>query len=210
MKIVAPIALIAVLAAGCGSGGTTPTIPLQLSDIPHSGSCDKNGISTSGAAGTCTAGGTTIIVANNGHWLRMKEYAVQVTGVRTAMYLGDRAAPNFTPGGKFVVVTLRVKNSGSKAQRFDQTSKLAYLLVDGTEYPEVQGAENELASSLYKTALAIKPGATVTGTVVFDPPEEHAMHAGATGSRLVFLNPEDSTNGLPRLGFRSIGFLRLG
>jgi hypothetical protein len=202
------IALIVVLAAGCGSGASTN--PLQLSGIPRSASCDKNGISTGSAAGTCTAGGTTIIVANNGQWLRMKDYAVQVTGVRTATHLGSRAASNFTPGGQFVVVTLRVRNSGSKAQPFDQTSKLAYLLADGTEYPEVQEAENELASSFQKAALVIKPGATATGTVVFDPPQAHAAHAGTTGSQLVFLNAEDSTNGLPRLGFRAIGFVRLG
>ena len=211
---IAPIALIVALAAGCGGGGsttsTTPTIPQQLSGIPHSGSCAKNGISTRGAAGTCKAGGTTIIVANNGEWLRMKDYAVQVTGVRTATNLGSRAAANFTPGGLFVVVTLRVRNSGSNAQPFDETSKLAYLLVDGTEYAEVQDAESELGSSFHKTALVIKPGATATGTVVFDPPQAHAVHAGATGSRLVFLNAEDSTNGLPQLGFRAIGFIRLG
>lgn len=213
MRSLATLALLlAATAAGCGgSGKTTPTatIPLQLSGIPHSHSCDKSGISTRGAAGTCMAGPTKIIVADKGDSLHMKEFAVQVIGIRTTAHLGNRAASNFGRNTKFVVVTLRVTNSGSKAQPFDETSQLAFLLVDGKEYAEVQGAEAELASSFYNTTRAVKPGGSATGTVVFDPPQKHAAHAGNAGSYLVVLNSEDSGNGVPRLGFRAIGFVPL-
>jgi hypothetical protein len=84
-----------------------------------------------------------------------------------------------------------------------------YLLVDGTEYGEVQAAEKELAGSLDKDGPLIKPGAEGTGTVVFDPPASGADSIRDKGSYVVFLDSDETSNGYPRLGFRSIGFIRL-
>jgi hypothetical protein len=208
VKRLALLSLLVVVAVGCGGGKHAN--PLQVSGVPSSADCDKKGISTDAAReGACVVGLTAITAANRDHWLRMKDYAVRVAGVRTATHLGNRASVNFMAGGEFVVVTLRVKNVGPAAERFDRNSKLAFLLVDGTEYLEVPGAEDELLDSFHAHGKVIKPGRIRSGTVVFDPPQEHAKNVRAEGSHLVFLNAEDSGNGYPRLGFRAIGFIRL-
>ena len=201
------IALVGVV-AGCGGG--KHSVVLQVSDVPSSQDCDTKGISTSAAkAGTCDVSGTKVIVANQGQSLGMKDYAVQVLGIRMSSQLGNRAAENFTPAGRFVIATLRVKNTGTTPQRFDATSKLAYLLVDGTEYAEVPAAEAQLHNSFNKAGSSIKPGRSATATVVFDPPAGHAKNAGADKSYVVFLNPQDAGNGYPRVGFDALGFIRL-
>lgn len=201
-------ALVVALAAGCG-GSKNPSLPTQLSDLPSSTSCDEKGISTDAArTGTCTAESTRITVANRHQPLSMQDYDAQVVSVRTADELGQRAAQNFTPDGKFVIVSLRVKNTGSTAQRFDRNADQAYLLVDGKEYGEVQGAEDELPGSFSKDGAAIEPGAEGTGTVVFDPPADSAKSLSDKGY-VVFLDSNETTNGYPRLGFRSLGFIRL-
>ena len=55
----------------------------------------------------------------------------------------------------------------------------------------------------------VKPGDVGTGTVVFDPPATHAKNLDAKGSHVVFLDSDETGNGYPRLGFRSLGFIRL-
>ena len=203
------LALLVFLAAGCG-GSKQATIPLQVSDVPSSPSCDKKEISTSEARpGTCHVDTTKITVADRGKWLQMKGYAVRVAGVETSGRMGSHFASNFTPDGEFVIATLQVRNTSAKRQRFDGSSNLAYLLVDGTEYAEEPQAEAELRGSFVKDGVVLKPGGVGTGTVVFDPPATHAKNRNAAGSHIVFLNPDETGNGYPRLGFPSLGFIRL-
>lgn len=207
-RLAATLTLLVAVTAGCGGG--KHQIQLQLSDLPSSTSCNNEGISTSEArAGTCVAGSTKITVANRGEQLQMEDYAVSVLGVRTTEHIGRRAAPNFTPDGKFVIVSLQITNTGSSPQSFDTNSDIAYLLVGGTEYGEVPQAEDLLPGSLKKDGSSIKPGDAGSGTVVFDPPASGANDLGSTGSYIVFLETNETTNGYPRLGFRSIGFIRL-
>jgi hypothetical protein len=202
-------ALVVVLAAGCG-GSKKSSFPTQVSAIPSSASCDKKGISTDEAnAGTCVASGTRITVANKARWLAMKDYAARVTDVRTADRVGDFAGPNFTPEGKFVVVSLQAKNTGKKAQRFDPKSNMAYLLLDGKEYAEVAQAEEGLAGSFHADGKPIEPGAVGNGTVVFDAPAKSVEKLGDAGSHVVFLDTYENENGYPRLGFPTLGFIRL-
>jgi hypothetical protein len=139
----------------------------------------------------------------------MKGYSVRLVGLRRAKSLGSRAASNFTPGGEFVIATLGVTNSGSKPLQFDRAANLGYLLAGGTEFQEVPGAEKEVSDSFAAHGPTIKPGKTATGTLVFDPPAGQASKAGAKGSYLVFFNPGDAGNGLPRVGSPAIGLIRL-
>ena len=208
-RLAIPVLLVA-LAAGCGSGNDNNHPTLQLSDLPSSASCDNKGISTSDArTGTCVAGSTHITAANKGQWLQMRGYAVRVESVRTADELGQRAAQNFAKDGKFVIVSLAVKNTGPAALDFDKSSDIAYLLVNGTEYEELTAAEDLLPGSLHKDGSSINPGHVGNGTVVFDPPASGASTLNSEGSYVVFLDTDETTNGYPRLGFRSIGFIRL-
>jgi hypothetical protein len=206
MKRLAVVTLLIVVAAGCG--GSKHAGPLQVTEVPSSPSCDQKGISTSAAqSGTCHVDTTKIRVAGKGRWLKMKDYDVRLSGVQTKERIGNHFASNFTPDGQFVIATLQARNTSAKPQRFDASSNLAYLLVDGTEYLEVPGAE--LGGSFAKDDAEIAPGQVATGTVVFDPPAAHAKNLDSAGSHIVFLDSDETGNGYPRLGFRSLGFIQL-
>ena len=201
--------LVVVFVAGCG-GSKKVSFPTQVSGVPSSKSCDAKGISTDAAEpGTCVVSGTRITVANRAQWLRMQGYDARVASVRTADRVGNFAGPNFIPNGKFVVVSLQAKNTGNQAQRFDPKSNMAYLLVDGTEYAEVAQAAQGLAGSFKADRASIAPGDVGNGTVVFDVPEQHLANLHKAGSYVVFLNTDENENGYPRLGFPSLGFIRL-
>ena len=202
-------ALVVVLVAGCG-GSKKASFPTQVSGVPSSKSCDAKGISTDAAEpGTCVASGTRITVANRAQWLKMQGYDARLAGIRTAARVGKFAGPNFTPDGKFVIVRLQARNTGSKVQSFDSMGNMAYLLVDGTEYAEIPQAEDGLADSFHADGAPIDPGRVGSGSVVFDVPEQHLAKLQEAGSYVVFLNTDENENGYPRLGFPSLGFIRL-
>jgi len=203
------LAVLVVAATACGGGGDNNGGAPQASGIPDSKDCKDRGIaSDKEATGSCRAEDTAVRVANRPGRLRMKGHTVQVVGLGAAATLGRRAAQNFLPDGKFVVARLRVANTGTKPLRFDRGSNEVFLLVDGTEYQEVAGAEAQLRDSFAK-AKAIPPGQSRTGRVVFVLPADHAKNAGGEDSYVVVLNSEDAGNGFPRVGLRSIGFVRL-
>jgi hypothetical protein len=160
--------------------------------------------------GVCVANGTTVTAVDRAHLLHMNEYEAELAGVRTAASLGELSADKLQRGGQFVVVTLRVKNTGKVARAFDRTSNLVFLLVDRKQYPETLGAGAASPGSFSSHGAEIEPGQFHTGTIVFDLPLEHARNVRARGSDLVFLNFGDEGRGFPMVGTTpAIGFLRL-
>jgi len=214
-----PLVLVAVaLAAGCGGGKAgptttraTPQITAGLRGLPRSASCVRKGITTRAArAGTCKSGATTVVIVNRAARLGMGAYGVELTGLRTAATLGRRAAENFEPGGRFVVVALRVQNPGKSRLLFDRSTRVAYLLLGGQLYPEIPGAEAQVSDSFHLLKAAVRPGKTHMGTVVFDPPARQAAKVRTQGY-LVFLKLGEELSGPPRLGAGKtlLGFIRL-
>jgi hypothetical protein len=214
MRKFAVLSLAVVVSTGCGgkhaSAPRTPQIIGGIKGIPRSADCTSKKIVTSAAGeGVCVAKGSRITAADAGHRLRMKEYDARLEGTRTARAVGRRAASNFEPRGRFVLVTLWLKNTGTAPRAFDRTSQLVFLLVDHDLYPEVPGAEAELADSFRSYGAVVAPGRAHRGAVVFDLPQRQAERLRARGSNLVFLNLDEQGNGFPHAGTRSMGFIRL-
>jgi hypothetical protein len=205
-----------VVAAGCGGAKksapqkTTQTTP-QTTESSSRTDCDRKGITTQAAReGVCVVKSTTITVADNAHWLHMNDYDARVTGVRAAATVGTLSADTFQSGGAFVIVTLRVKNTGTVPRAFDRTSKLVFLLVDQKQYGEIPPAELAAPDSFRSHDGAIEPGQVETGTIVFGLPLVHAQSVRARGSDLVFLNFDEAGTGFPLVGrTAAIGFIRL-
>jgi hypothetical protein len=200
------------MSAGCGGKKATPSEKTTSSERSSTTTdCDRKGITTTVAReGACVVNGSRITVADKAHWLRMKDYDVRVDGLRTAATLGKFSANTFETGGQFIVVTLRVKNTGRVPRAFDTSSNLVFLLVDQQQFAEIPDAETESPDSFRSHGGPIDSGQTRSGTIVFDLPPEHVPNLRARGSDLVFLNFADGGKGLPYVGTTpAIGFIRL-
>jgi hypothetical protein len=61
--------------------------------------------------GTCVARGVALTVADRAHWLHGKDYAARVEGVRTVGTLHASSSGTLRAHGRFVVVTLSIRNT---------------------------------------------------------------------------------------------------
>jgi hypothetical protein len=208
--------LVAVIAAGCGGNKTTaPKKHGATAARVSAGAseCDAKGITTSAAReGVCSVKEFTISVANRAHRLRVGEYDVRFVGLRTAKMLHTRAGRTLRSNGKFVIVTLSVKNKLSVPRTFDERSALVSLLVDKKNFTENRDAEGDPSIDSFRLrGRVMQPDETDTGTIVFDLPTEHAKNLYRRGSDLVFINFSGESSGYPASGQapQRLGYLRL-
>jgi hypothetical protein len=144
---------IGIVLAGCAGSGTT------------SGSNAGGGATTSSSAGL-----------ND----RVKDgkFEFTVTSVKCGVPQVGPDAVGEKAQGQFCLVSVSVKNIGTKAQLLDDSSQYAYS-PQGVKYSSNSVAGMELNGSGSSTFLTeINPGNQVTGKLVFDIP------AGATISKL--------------------------
>jgi hypothetical protein len=206
--------LVAVTAGGCGGSKTTaPTQQATASLSAGASDCDAKGITTSVAReGVCEVKGFTISVANRAHWLHVGEYDVRFVDLRTATTLHARSGRTLRANGKFVTVTLSVKNKLSVPRAFDERSALVSLLVDKKNFTENRDAEGDPSIDSFRLrGRVMQPDETDKGTIVFDLPAEHAKNLYARGSDLVFINFSGESSGYPASGNapQRLGYLRL-
>jgi hypothetical protein len=206
--------LVAAAAAGCGGSKTTaPKKHATASVSAGASDCDAKGITTSAAReGVCDVKGFTISVANRAHRLSVGEYDVRFVGLRTVTTLHTRSGRTLRANGKFVIVTLSVKNKLSAPRAFDQRSALVSLLVDKKNFTENRDAEGDPSIDSFRLrGRVMQPDETDTGTIVFDLPAEHANNVYARGSDLVFINFSGESSGYPASGNapQRLGYLRL-
>jgi hypothetical protein len=207
--------LVAVTAAGCG-GNTTAAPKKQPNTASVSGGasdCDAKGITTHAAReGVCDVKGFTISVGNRAHPLHVGEYDVRFVGLRIATRLHTRSGRTLRANGKFVIVTLSVKNKLSAPRAFDERSALVSLLVDKKNFTENRDAEGDPSIDSFRLrGRVMQPDETDAGTIVFDLPAEHAKNLYARGSDLVFINFSGESSGYPASGQapQRLGYLRL-
>lgn len=96
-----------------------------------------------------------------------------VTGVDEAQTIGDPAMLGTEAQGKYVIVDLKVKNTGDKAATFNAGPSQVGFDANGTEYSTssdamMSGSGEDMNSFLQQ----INPGNSVEGRLVYDVPED--------------------------------------
>jgi hypothetical protein len=164
------LVLVAACLAGCGSGGDSST-----------GSPGPKRVATLPTSGTVTyTDGRVYTVAPLGSVLRLDDIAVKVQKVdwKPEVDLGSVGGVSIKPppGTKtFGVVTLTVTNTSRKPERLGVTQ---IWLRNAAGSPYLAAATANVPDNLLN--MAIRPGKTVTGTLVYPTP------AKATGYLLVY------------------------
>jgi hypothetical protein len=176
---------------------------------PEEVECGDEGIeSVLGSAGTCSANGTEYVVADYGEELELDTLTARIDEIEeTDTVRGDYLKPREAKNGVYSVATLSITNEGSGTQVFDDFGEQVQLKAGTATYNEPFNVLNGVATdSFLWQAKKIKPGATESGTVVFDIPELAAEELAANGSIQV-LNFGDEGN-IRRAD--QIGLLRTG
>jgi hypothetical protein len=205
------LALLTLVVGGCGSEKKSQAKKATVQS--SSSDCAFKGI-TAGPRreGTCLARGVALTVADRAHWLHGKDYAARVEGVRTAGTLHPGSSGTLRAHGRFVVVTLSIRNILDAPQAFDRRSDLVFLFIDKKYFSENAEAETDPAlNSFHLRTTHLQPDEVATGTVVFDVPVEHARHVSAQGSDLIFVNYGDEAKGFPTGSqpLQALGYIRL-
>ena len=163
MKRLVALVGVAACLAGCSSGGGGSS----------AGSTGPKRVSTLPTSGTVTyTDGRVYTVAPLGSVLRLDDIAVKVQSVvwKPHVDLGSVAgvAINPPPGTKtFGLVTLAVKNMTKATERLGLTQ---IWLRNAAGSPYLAAATASVPNNLLK--MAIPPGQTVTGTLVYPTPEK--------------------------------------
>jgi hypothetical protein len=203
------VALLAAVLAGC-DGGATKRAPVTVRR--SSSDCDLKQI-TAGARreGVCVARGVTLTVVDKAHWLHGKEYDARVLSVRRASTLPARSG-ELRAHGRFVIVTLSIKNTLDTPHEFNRDSNLVFLYVDKKYFGERRDAETDPALKPFRLRSGdLQPDEAATGTVVFDVPVAHMKHLFAQGSDLIFVNFSDEAKRFPggTEPLEALGYIRL-
>ncbi|NJC71233.1 DUF4352 domain-containing protein [Planosporangium thailandense] len=143
------LAVGAVVALGCGAGSTATS--------GGSGNSGNNG------------GKTAAKTAKVGEPARDGKFEFTVQQVKCGVPQVGSDLLNKKAQGQFCLVTVQVKNIGTQAQSFSDSSQKAFG-ADKTQYSadsEAAVYANEHADTLFNQ---INPGNQVTGVVVFDIP----------------------------------------
>lgn len=186
--------LVALAAAGCGSktatsthSSSTPTTTSTTSASPTD--CNTLGINPTGMReGTCTHNGTTYVIVDEDHTLKLHTLSAHLNSIRTETSIGG--TPSTTPNGLFLVLSLSLTNRLAAAQSFDAAgTQQAGLILAQTLYKEDTSVEHssDASACLRRGGSALAPGHSVTCQVVFDIPAAAATDIGKHGSGDVYL-----------------------
>jgi hypothetical protein len=130
-----------------------------------SSDCGAKGIDTRAhKEGTCTEGGTTLVVVNKGSVLELKSLEARLLGVRERKTIGGPAGSKTTKG-KFLTFELEVTNRTDSPAKVAAGQLILYLREIHLEAVEVE--EDFEPRSFLARDRAIPPGGTETATVTF-------------------------------------------
>jgi hypothetical protein len=173
--------------AGCGGGGGDNT-----KTTAATASCDSKGINnTVGNTGTCLRDGITYTVVNKNQVLPLEQLDAKVTNVQTEAAVQSSPQRKAIAKGRFVIVTLQVKNKLDKPSRFGGPGfEQAELAIDGHQYPE-GAAATSLLRQAFLGAGPIDAGKTKTGSVAFEVPTKLAENLVKQKAVLAIANFND-------------------
>lgn len=184
----------ALLAAGCGSKAktvsnttaTAPSTPAASTPATTTAAptdCNTLGINPTGMhEGTCTHAGTTYVIVDQNHPLKLHTLSVKLGSIRSTSTL--TASKSATAQGRFIVAPLTISNHLALPQTFDAAgTQQAGLILDGTVYKEDVNAEtgSDSASCLSQD-VRVPAGKSETCDVIFDVPASSAADLGKHGS----------------------------
>ncbi len=188
----------ALIAAGCGSKAktvsqtTASTASTSAASTPTTTAaptdCNTLGINPTGMReGTCKHAGTTYVIVNENHALKLHTLSVTLAGIHTPSTL--TASKSATAQGKFVVASLKISNRLELPQTFDAAgTQQAGLILDGTVYKEDVTAETGSDSaSCLSQSVRIPAGKSETCDVIFDVPASSVPDLGKHGSGDIYI-----------------------
>lgn len=218
------LAVIAASVSSCGSttqtitktvqaGATTPTTDLSGVSSEDEGvdtrSCDSQGINADvGNEGRCEEDGKTYVVANRASELRLRTLAVRLGDVTTTNTITSDLGETDTADGVFVVFHLTVRNRSNTPKTFSTgtSSQVAMVIGDNTYSDDFDVQNGYAVDSFLWQSKEIQPGASQSGTAVFDIPRRAAAGIDKTGN-LDVINFGDSVDFDD--GIKEIGVIRL-
>ena len=174
--------------AGCGGGGDDTT-----KTTAATASCDSKGINnTVGNTGTCLRDGITYTVANKNQVLQLEQLDAKVTNVQTEKSVAPNPQKKAIAKGRFVIVTIQVKNKLDEASRFGGPGfEQAELAIGGRQYPEGAAATSLLRAAFLGSG-PIEGGKTKTGSVAFEVPTLLAENLEKEKAVLAIVNFNDA------------------
>jgi hypothetical protein len=149
--------------------------------------CQQDGITLAGTrTGTCLSNSLKLTVVNRGGRLMLSGYSVTVTGTRvTKSISGQDGAPSTRANGEFVIVALRVTNTGSSPLEQPVDAELVST--------EVFQADGVAEGSLQPLGVfPLRRGASATTHLVFDVPAA-AVGVAVQGGSVLVPGDSDST-----------------
>lgn len=187
-KAFAVLTAVAGLAlAGCGGDGDDTT-----KTTVATASCDSKGInSTVGSTGTCLRDGVTYTVVNKSQVLQLEELDAKLTSLTTEKAVQSNPQRKAIAKGRFVIVTLQVKNKTDSAQRFGGPGfEQAELTIGDRKFQEGAAATTLLRAAFLGRG-PIDAGKTVTGSVAFEVPTTLAENLVKEKAVLAIVNFSD-------------------
>lgn len=179
-----------MILADCGSktktvshATTTPTATASTSTTTATAtaSTDCNALGINPARmreGTCTHAGTTYVIMDMNHPLKLHTLSARLNGIHTTSALNGSAGQ-----GKLVVARLTITNHLELPQTFDaEGTQQAGLILSGTLYGEEVTAEKADRASCHSQAIRIPSGQGETCDVIFAVPSSSAADLGKHGS----------------------------
>lgn len=179
--------------AGCGGGGSDNT-----KTTAATASCESKGINdTVGNTGTCIRDGITYTVVNKNQVLNLEQLDAKVVSMQIEKSVTESPKRKAVARGRYVVVTLQVKNKLDSPARFGGPGfEQAELAVGSRQYPHRQYPEGASATTLLRTDFLghgpLGAGKTVTGSVAFEVPTKIAQSLVKENAVLAIANFNDA------------------
>jgi hypothetical protein len=206
----AALAAVTGICCSCGNSGNVGTVvrtmtapPVTVTAAPTattsassaSRDCDALGINYKQLKeGTCVSGGKTISVVNKSSTVHLSSLDAALNGFYTQASLGDSSGSGAPASGKFVILSITIKNKLHTPQQWQNGQASLFIAMStsaGNSYSESFAAENgpDGNSCLSKSGAlsgGFQPGLAITCDVVFDVPADASL--GSRGSTLDIAN----------------------
>lgn len=200
------------------AGATTPTTDTaaideaEATDGAESDDCDVLGVNPDvGNEGRCVSDGQRYAVVNRSSELKLRTLAARVLDISTTKTVSGGYESD-TADNVFVVIRMTVRNRSNQPQTFDSggsaTAQVSMLIDEKTYTPDFDVQNGPQEDSFVWQGKEIQPGASQTGTAVFDIPAPAVRKIDSDGQ----LNVLDFGNAFSNLSAESnpeLGVIRL-
>jgi hypothetical protein len=180
---------LALLTMLIGCGGNDEDTSAERATVP---SCESRGINrVEGEQGTCVRDGVKYTVVDRDQTLKLEELDATLIGVDTARTLRIKKNELARAKGRYVILTLRVKNKLDMPARFGGPGFGQVLLGDGSrQFTEESSAVHR--EDTFSTRGGIPPGETETAKMILETPAAFARELEERKASLAIANFKDA------------------